>query len=170
MIKCRYAWIIAAALLPAIAMAGNAGKPIAIESDTLLMRQEEGLALFEGNVQAVQGDFQLFADEMTVYYATPEEKKKTGQEIKRISVFGNVRLTTPKEIASGRSGTYDILKQEVELRGDVMLKQGQNVLKGSRLLHDVRKGRSQLLSVTRKGKKTGRVKGVFIPKAARESP
>lgn len=165
-VKMRLLFLLAVSLSPFFALASNADKPIHIESDTLQVRQEEGVAFFDGNVQAVQGDFQLFADEMTVYYTTPEEKKKTGQEIKKIVVAGNVRLVTPKEQASGSSGIYDILKQEVELRGNVALAQGQNIVTGQRLLHNVKLGRSQLFSTTKKGKKTGRVKGVFIPKAA----
>ncbi|MCP5362154.1 MAG: lipopolysaccharide transport periplasmic protein LptA [Hyphomicrobiales bacterium] len=147
-------------------MGKSRSEPIHIEADSLVVRQEDGLAVFEGSVKAVQGPVNIFSDEMTVYYAGEGPQSINGGNIKKIAVYGNVRLVTPRETASGNNGTYDVGKDQIELRGNVVLTQGKNVLTGTRLVHDVVSGKSKLLSTTKKGTKAGRVKGVFMPKQA----
>ena len=50
--------------------------PIEITADSLEVRQEEQIAVFRGNVDAVQGDLNLRADELTVYYRTGDEQRE----------------------------------------------------------------------------------------------
>ena len=52
--------------------AGNASQAIEITADTLEVRQSERVAVFEGSVNAVQGELVLNADILTVYYRESE--------------------------------------------------------------------------------------------------
>ena len=42
--------------------------PIEITADSLEVQQDEELAIFTGNVDAIQGDLNLRADKLVVYY------------------------------------------------------------------------------------------------------
>lgn len=147
----------------------NAKQPIEITSDSLEVAQQENMATFVGNVVAIQGEVRLKADKMTVYYAKPAEKKteKNQQAIKKIDVTGNVFLSTSQETASGASGTYDVVAQEIRLNNNVVLTRGPNVLKGNALTYNFTSGRSVISGgdVAESGASKGkeRVRALFVP-------
>ena len=61
---------------------GGNGKPIEITADRLIVNQQHQVATFSGNVDAVQGDMSLRADEIKVFYADQpkgDEQGKSGQ-------------------------------------------------------------------------------------------
>ena len=74
--------------------------PIEITADSLEVQQEEQLAVFTGNVDAVQGELNLRADRLVVHYRT---NAADSNAIRLIEAFGNVfrfdRLTTVAALA-----------------------------------------------------------------------
>lgn len=134
----------------------DAKQPIAIDADALEVLQKEQKAIFSGNVVAKQGDMNLNADEMVVFY-----KPGGGDDsISKIEVVGNVRLSTKAETAKAQSGVYDTSNSVVILNGDVTLTKDNNILKGNKLTFNIATGQSKL----EKGEGTGgRVRGLFIP-------
>ncbi len=153
---------------------GSGDKPVEITSDSLEVLQEHNKAIFSGHVVAIQGDTRLKADRMTVYYRkSGETAEKTpvtaGQgAVSRIDVEGNVFLATPQDTAKGDTGVYDVDKRQVQLFTNVVLTQGQNVLKGSALTYNLDTGRSVVTGnatpVEDKGKKPAqRVRMLIIP-------
>lgn len=131
-------------------------KPIEIRADSLELRQKESLAIFIGNVDAVQGRIRLSADRLLVHYRTKDGKKSAaavaGGAISRLDAQGNVSMTSPTETAKSQNGIYDVDKQLVTLEGDVVLTRGQNVLRGARLVINLATGVSKF---------DGRVTGIF---------
>ncbi len=121
--------------------------PIEITSDTMEWLNEERIAIARGNADAVQGRYKLHADVLTAYLSRGDAD--TADKIKLITADGNVRLTTPEESARGETGQYDIEKGVVELTGSVVLTQGNNVLRGDKLVMDLNSGRSTLESKDR---------------------
>ena len=79
--------------------------PIEITSDTLDVKQDEQLAIFRGNVDAIQGEMNLRADVLNVHYRSDAEGNNS---ISLIVAVGNVFLTPPTEMAQGDRGVYDI--------------------------------------------------------------
>ncbi len=165
-------------LFPSVALAANSrfdGKqPIEITSDTLQVEQQKKLAVFTGNVVAIQNDVRLKSDKMTVYYTSSDEKKsdekkpaEQKQTIKKIDVEGNVFLATPEETASGARGDYDVAGEEIHLFDNVVLTRGANTLKGNQLTYNFASGHSVVTGGTvaesgaSKGK--GRVRALFVP-------
>jgi len=172
------------ALIPTLALAQapnrsfDGKQPIEITSDSLEVQQKENVAVFVGNVVAIQGDVRLKSDRMTVYYTGSEEKEKTKsagaqtQSIKKIDVDGNVFLSTPEETASGAKGDYDVVAQEIHLFENVILTRGKNTLKGNALTYNFTSGHSVMQggTVAEQGASKGkeRVRALFIPENAGE--
>ncbi len=148
--------------------------PIEISADSLEVAQEEQVATFVGNVDAVQGDLVLSADELKVHY----EGKGSGvgiaagqsNTIRRIDAEGHVIIASPEETAEGDQGTYDVPAKMVTLEGKVVLTRGANVIRGERLELDLVSGKSHMIgapaSVADGDLETsgGRVKALFTPK------
>lgn len=129
--------------------------PIDIASDQLEVLQDQNKAIFSGNVIAKQGTTTLSSNSMTVYYTGGETG---GKGISRIDADGNVVFTTPGETAQGDKGIYMVASNTIDLMGNVVLTQKENVLKGSALNYNLTTGRSVLSAGG-----SGRVRGLFVP-------
>lgn len=135
-------------------------EPIDISADRLEVRQGENLALFVGNVEALQGDLQLTADRLVVYYETAAGA--TDPTIRRLDVEGSVRLQSPSEDVSAQWGVYDVDSRLVTLGGEVVLTRGDTVVEGDRLELDLDSGLTRVdAATTGAGQKPGRVRGRF---------
>ncbi len=134
--------------------------PIEITADSLEVQQEAQIAVFRGNVDAVQGDLNLRADQLNVHYRTNSENHNT---ISLIEANGNVFLSTPTELAQGDKSDYNVDADTIELTGSVVLIRGENVIRGDRLEIDLATGRSRVLSGGLEAGGDGRVKALFVP-------
>ncbi|MBI1274762.1 lipopolysaccharide transport periplasmic protein LptA [bacterium] len=157
----------------------DSNKPIEITADQLEVFQDKHQAIFTGKVVAVQGETTINADKMVVLYRAPDDKAAAtppakdaqaaggdAQRIQQVDVEGNVLISTPKENARGQRGSYFVEQKVMRLYGDVVLTQGQNVLKGSALEYNTATGYSRVVSggsPAANGAKGGRVKGLFVP-------
>ena len=126
--------------------------PIEIDADRLEVRQQEHVAVFDGNVTARQGRIRLQADRLEVHYQPKTggpAGAALGGSISRLDAVGHVFLSSPLETAKGERGVYDVHKRTVTLEGDVVLTRGQNVLRGRKLVVDLASGVSKLESPDR---------------------
>ena len=139
------------------AAASNTSQAIEITADTLEVRQSENVAIFEGSVNAVQGEMVLNADMLTVYYRE-SEGGQGNLGVSRIDAEGNVIISSPDETAQGKSGTYDVESGRIDLAGGVILSRGNNIVEGETLTMDLESGVSRVSS----GAST-RVQGLFVP-------
>jgi lipopolysaccharide export system protein LptA len=113
----------------------NPADPIEISSDTLRIDDNDGSAVFEGNVLVGQGDMRLTAPKVTVSYDT-----ETSGEIKTVTATGGVTFVTPTEAAEGQKATYAVDTGLMVMTGDVLLTQDRSVMSGDRLIVDVDRG------------------------------
>ena len=152
---------------PAPAQAGGGDPPIEISSDKLVLEQNQRLATFTGNVDAVQGDTTLRSDKLLVFYTSDEERQASGsqQSVKRLEAEGNVIVTKPGETAEGDSGVYDLVAGTMVLLGNVVLTQGKSVVKGDRLDVDNNTGVSVVTANQPQAgaPRTQRVRALFVP-------
>ena len=149
-------------------------QPIEISADSLEVAQEEQVATFAGNVDAVQGDLVLSADSLMVHYEgrgdTVGLAADTGGTINRIEASGDVILSSPEETAEGDVGVYDVPARLITLNGNVVLTRGENVIRGEQLELDLATGKSRMIGTTASanadetGKTDDRVKALFTPK------
>jgi lipopolysaccharide export system protein LptA len=141
----------------------NRGQPIAIEAARLEVRDKQKIATFSGSVKVVQGDTTMRCKSLVVYYeyqATPGAAKAAtpgpggSQQISKLEARGGVVVTQKDHTATGESGLFDMRSNTVTLLGNVVVSQGQNVLRGERLVVDLTTGVSRVDA----GKSTGPVR------------
>jgi lipopolysaccharide export system protein LptA len=142
--------------------------PIEITADSLEVMQNQQVATFLGNVDAVQGDLVLTSDQLRVHYRGGGESEPgvTAGSIRRIEAMGNVFMSSPEETAQGDFGVYDVDGALLTLEGSVVLTRAENVVRGARLEIDLATGRSQMFAAvpsTAGGEPGQRVKAVFVP-------
>ena len=148
----------------------NSDLPIEITADSLEVLQNQKVATFTGNVDAVQGDMVLSADRLRVYYGGDDQNATPGPagtgSIRRIEAEGNVLMSSPRETAQGDAGVYDVVSSQVALDGAVVLTRGDNVIRGQRLEVDLASGRSRVFAAvpsTEGGTPPQRVRALFTP-------
>jgi lipopolysaccharide export system protein LptA len=142
--------------------------PIEITADSLEVMQDQRIATFRGNVDAVQGDMVLSADELRVHYRDGDDAPEPADAgaIRRIEAEGNVFLSSPRETAQGATGVYDVATNHVTIEGAVVLTRDDNVIRGQRLEVDLASGRSQVFAAvpsTEGGAAPQRVRALFTP-------
>ena len=175
----------------------SSNQPIDIESDVLVVHDQQKYATFKGNVKAVQGTTTLRARELDVHYVgggdklTGEQPTQTAAQPAQTAASGGASGDKPAAAAGAGSQTqitqieakgdviinsaqdqtttsdwalYDVPAQLVTVGGNVVLTQGQNVLKGDRLVIDLKTGESRFENpgTTTAG---GRIRALFVPKA-----
>lgn len=168
------ALVLAPAIWPAsagaqgqLARGADADQPIKIDADSLEVQQAKNLAIFKGNVEAVQGRINMRANEIRVWYQ-PKSAKKAGKSpaggdpasggtIIRIDAIGKVFVSSPDETAQGDTGVYDVPNKRIILTGNVVLTRGGNIIRGEKLTLNMATGRSEIQG----GKQ--RVRGIFLP-------
>ncbi|MCC3303740.1 lipopolysaccharide transport periplasmic protein LptA [Sneathiella sp. HT1-7] len=142
----------------------DTNQPIEITADSLEVQQANQLAIFEGNVQVVQGEIRMRAAKLMVHYS--DKNQSTNGEpanIRQIDALGDVFLSSPRETAQGDKGVYDVTNKQIDLQGNVVLTQGKNVLRGNKLTLDLITGKSRVEGGGATDGSTGRVKGIFVP-------
>lgn len=140
-------------------------KPIQIESDRLEVRENDGIAIFTGNVAVVQGPTLLRSGKMTVYYDKAGGSATTGSaDIDRLEVEGKVYVRSDSQVATGDAGSFDMRSEVLVLTGkEVVLTEGDNVVVGCKLTVQMATGLAQLDGCGGQSGGTGRVKMLLKP-------
>ena len=122
----------------------NRDQPIQIDAVSLEVRDKEKVATFAGKVHLVQGDTVLDCEKLVVFYdaegktAQAAPDNTAGQQnIRRIEVLGNVVVTQKDQKATAQKGAFDMKSNTITLHGNVAISQGQNVIRGDRLVVDM---------------------------------
>jgi len=117
----------------------NSDQPLEIEADTLDVHNEQGLAVYEGQVDAVRGEAQLRTDRMEVYFASAQDGAGIGdRDVIRAIAIGNVYYVTPTQVATGERAVYDVAADTITLTGpEVVVTQGCDVLTGTEVVFNL---------------------------------
>jgi lipopolysaccharide export system protein LptA len=156
----------------------NKGQPVHIEAEQLEVHDKDKTATFTGKVVVTQGDTIMRCKTLTVFYVGPPEKNagpkpaatvsaSGDQKIKKLEAHGDVVVNQNDQIATGDTALFDMDTNVITMTGGVVLTQGQNVLRGSKLVVDMASGYSRVESGSSNG---GRVQGLFVPSGSQNSP
>ena len=165
----------------------NRDQPVHIEAATLVVKDKEKIATFSGDVKVVQGDTTMKCKILVVFYEQDSEAEKAAaaakpagksmqaatpgpggeQRIKRLEAQGSVVVIQKDQTATGELGIFDMKTNTVTLTNNVIMTQGQNVLRGDKLIVDLTSGVSRVES-DKNGQ--GRVQGLFLPGSAGPAP
>jgi lipopolysaccharide export system protein LptA len=166
----KYALVLLSALaaLTAGAYAAPASKPIIanhdnnapinISSDNFQADLNAKSGTYSGNVIVVQGDTKLRANQVRILTVNGKADK--------IYASGNVVVDSPNSgTATGDNGVYSVVPRTVLMTGNVVLKKGKNVMRGTQMTVNMATGQ---MVMTAGGAKTpanpgGRVQSVFQP-------
>lgn len=121
-------------------------KPIQIESDHLEVRENDGIAIFTGNVAVVQGPMLMRSGKMTVYYDKQSGSAATGSaDIDRLIVENKVYVKSEGQVATADQGSFDMKSELLVLSGkEVVLSEGDNVIVGCKLTVQMASGLAHL--------------------------
>lgn len=169
-----HTWMMAVSLClaPMVVQAQAAPKlsnkePVEIVSDALEVLQNDKKAIFTGNVIATQGAINMRSNTMTVFYRESADSASgtegMGKGIYRIEADGNVLFTTPTETARGDQAIYLVDDDTINLLGNVFLTRDKNMLKGTKLVYNLKTGRSVFTGGAVAAGGGGRVRGLFVP-------
>ena len=122
---------------PAFAL-GDRSQPADIRADRLEVQDNNGLAIFDGNVKVVQGRTSLETVKLTVSYADNRNGNQQGQggsktganalagNIRTITAEGDVLMNTGNQSVSAAKALVDIEQSVATLSGAVRLSQGES--------------------------------------------
>lgn len=144
-------------------------QPVEIEADKLEVDDKSKTATFIGNVLAVQGETRLRADRLKATYAPGANGGRN--QVRQIIATGRVHvLSKDDQSADGDWARYDVMGRTIIMGDKVVLRQGQNVIRGQKLTINLNTGRSRVTggvsTSTSPESGNGRVKALFTPSQA----
>jgi len=111
--------------------------PIAISSDSFQADLNAKSGTWSGNVIVVQGDMKLRANSVRML--------TTNGKTDKVMASGNVVVDSPKTgTATGDNGVYSVVPRTVVMTGNVVLKKGKDVMRGSQLTVNLATGQATL--------------------------
>ncbi len=120
--------------------------PVEVTSDNLNVIQNDGTAIFTGNVLIGQGQMRLSAPRVLVVYLEDQSG------IESLNATGGVTIVSFEDAAEARQADYNVQTGLIEMYGDVLLIQGVNALTGDKMFIDTKAGTARVV---------GRVKTVL---------
>ncbi|MEO0751392.1 MAG: LptA/OstA family protein [Pseudomonadota bacterium] len=124
----------------------NAGLPIEVTADNLNVNQNDGTAVFTGNVMIGQGTMRLSAPEVLVVY----QENQSG--IEQLKATGGVTLISGDDAAEASTADYNLETGLINMRGNVLLIQGPSAVAAEVMTVNTRSGTANM---------SGRVKTVL---------
>lgn len=130
--------------------------PVKITSDRMTYDETGKVVSFVGNVVAVHGELTLWADTLSAFLSSKDNKQFSADSVDRIVAKGNVRAK--KGTSEGSCGmlTYFVGPQLLKMEQDPLLQDGPNSLTGEIINFYVGENRSEVIG----GKQ--RVKAIFL--------
>lgn len=130
--------------------------PINISSDNFQADLNGKTGTWSGNVIVVQGDMKMRANKVRMTTVNGKTDK--------IYASGNVVVDSPTSgTATGDNGVYSVVPRTVLMTGDVVLKKGKDVMRGTQISVNLATGQMAVTSAKSPQNPGGRVQSVFMP-------
>ena len=113
-------------------------QPVEVTADNLSVNQNDGTAIFSGNVLIGQGAMRLSAPKVQVYY------DEAGKRIQRMIATGGVTIVSGDDAAEASTAEYNIDGGSIQLRGDVLLVQGASAITSEQMDIDIESGTARM--------------------------
>jgi lipopolysaccharide export system protein LptA len=161
----------AALAAPAAAqIATNSKAPVDIVADNLETNNSSCVATWTGNAEALQDNARLRADVIKIFNkpgpAKPAKSSSTNTgcgELDRIEAHGNVYMVKPDQRVRGNDAVYVAGSTTFTVTGDVVAVQGQNVVRGDKMVFNTDTGEGQVVGGAKGRGAKDRPRGVFYP-------
>lgn len=131
---------ISASVPAAAQQSHDSSAPIDFGAQHIEIQERAKRVMLAGAVRITQAGMTLDSARMTLSYTG----EITDPQVNRIDASGGVTVTRPDQSAKAQYGVYDINSRIVTLLGGVTLRQGGNVIQGSRLTINLDTGRATI--------------------------
>ena len=139
-----------------IAQSARQPGEVNIEADRMEVLDKEKRAIFIGNVDATRGGIMFKTDRLVAdYEEAAGGSGEGGTSVTFLEATGAVVIETAEQRITGNWARMDVKSNQVTVGGDVVVTQGNTVLRGDQLFVDLDKDTSEMTG--------GRVKGRFVP-------
>jgi lipopolysaccharide export system protein LptA len=159
----------------AMAQISPSGGPVDITADNVEIIQPEQVTIWRGRVEVLQDQNRLRANVLRIYYTNQTAQQRAQAsgdawgDIDRMEAEGDVYFVTPTQVARGDRALYQVASDTITMTGNVVVTQGENVVRGSTLVVEVKTGRTRM-DAAAGGATSGRVRGVFYPERRANAP
>jgi lipopolysaccharide export system protein LptA len=160
---------------------GNSKAPTDVTADRLEMVDAQHMAIWKGNVEAVQDGRRLVSDVLNIYWtgtpaagSAPAKPKAVAPapgaaaavseswgSIRQMVADGHVFFVSTNQTVRGNHAVYEVEPDTITMTGDVVMVQGDNVAKGDKVVIQVKTGHAEIISNATGRNKPERVRGVF---------
>ena len=150
-------------------LARNSDAPVDITADELEVAQNQCVSIWRGNAEAMQADARLRANVLKATFATRSGAQRSAGatsgcgDLVRMEAEGSVYYVTPQQRVRGDQATYDAANETIVMTGDVVAVQGQNVVRGTRMVFNLKTGEGRMLGGATGRNAPNRPRGVFYP-------
>lgn len=121
----------------------DASQEVEVTADKLSIDQEDGSAIFEGDVVIGQGEMRISAAKVRIEYETNEEGGNSGR-IERLIATGGVTLVNGEETMQADTAEYTIGDATIQMIGSVVMTQGTSALSSDRAFVELETGKAVL--------------------------
>ena len=141
---------------PNLAQAQEAGT-VDIEANEMEILETDKRAIFRGDVIAKRPSDTIRCAEMVVSYVDAKKADGTsGTDVDQLDCKGATTITTATQTITGDLAIFYVRRDELVVTGNVKVVQGKTVIRGPKLLVDLKTKVTRMTG--------GRVKGKFVPK------
>lgn len=172
---------LAASAAGAQGLSPQASGPMDISADSSTFVNSACESTWSGSAEVLQGTSRLRANEIRAFLkkkpagaggsakesgaigGMPGSPQSNCGATERIEADGDVFYVTPDQVARGDRAVYTADDDQIVMTGNVIVKQGENVLHGDRLVIHVATREAHMESNARGRGTPNRVRGVFYP-------
>jgi len=147
-------------------LGANSKAPIDITSDHAEASNSDCVSTWSGNVEALQDNARLRTDVLKLYSTKSARAGGSNNgcgDIDRMEALGSVYYVTPQQRVKGDNAVYQASSDTITVTGDVVAVRGRDVMRGKKMVINVKTGDGQMESDVTGRNKPGRVRGVFYP-------
>lgn len=154
--------------------------PVKVNADDMLYDMDKSTVTFLGNVVVTRGEFVMNSAKMTIFMqknenkkalvpsppkdipltgAAPKAKKAKNKEqnnIERIEAYSGVTFNYGPQSGSSESAVYDAQKELLTMRGNPVVREGENIIQGNTIRYYMNERRSEVIGSEKK-----RVEAIF---------
>lgn len=134
----------------------DSNEPIQIEADKLEIRDAEKIAVYSGNVRVQQGVTTLKTTELRVHYSGEAKGSAPGSTVERIEAGSPVLVQSESQTATSNNAVLEMSRDLITMTGNVVLTQDENVVRGERLIVNLKTKQAHM--------EGGRVQTVITPR------
>jgi lipopolysaccharide export system protein LptA len=153
-------------------IATHSKSPVDITADNLETSNSGCEAIWRGNAEALQDDARLRADVLRIFNKPGAKPVKSGSvsggcgDLDRLEAEGSVYYVTPQQRVRANHALYEAGSTTITMTGDVVAVQGQNVLRGDKMIFNTDTGQGQVVGSAKGRGAKDRPRGVFYPQSS----